>query len=208
MKEGRYKEAIEYLNKAIDKNATNADAFNMRGVAYFELKEYQNALMDYDQAIRIRPGDYRTYLNRALLTNAQNQPDKSLQDYNEAIRLAPDTADLYLNRGQILAGLDSLNAAIRDFERATQLSPKHAQAWYNLGNTYFRQQNFKESILCFQKTTRIAPDFGKAYYGLALAQQKTGESELSCLNLKQAVQLGYQEAAPALDLYCRTTVNE
>ena len=34
---------------------TNAEAFNSRGVAYFELKEYANATLDYDQAIKLSP---------------------------------------------------------------------------------------------------------------------------------------------------------
>lgn len=40
LREGKLREGIDYINKAIEKDLTNADAFNSRGVAYFELKEY------------------------------------------------------------------------------------------------------------------------------------------------------------------------
>jgi tetratricopeptide (TPR) repeat protein len=202
LKEGKPRESLEYLNKAIDKDASNAEAFNMRGVAYFELKEYQNAMMDYDQAIKIQPDQYKAYLNRALLSSFQNKADKALEDYNKALQLAPDTADLYLNRGQVLVQLDSSAAAIRDFEKATQLDPKNTQAWYNLGNTHFRNSDYEQAVLCLQKATRIDPKFGKAFYGLGLAQWETGEKELSCGSWKQAQSLGYQEAHLAIEKYC------
>ena len=39
MREGKTRDAIEFINKAIEKNISNAEAFNLRGVAYYELKE-------------------------------------------------------------------------------------------------------------------------------------------------------------------------
>jgi tetratricopeptide (TPR) repeat protein len=182
LKEGKPRESLEYLNKAIDKDQKNAEAFNMRGVAYFELKEYQNALLDYDQAIKIEPDQYKAYLNRALLNSFQNRAEKALEDYNQALELAPTITDLYLNRGQVLAQLDR----------------------YNLGNTHFRKGNFSEASMYLQKATRIDPKFGKAFYGLGLAQWETGEKELGCSNFKQAQNLGYQEAASAIEKYCPT----
>ena len=40
LREGKPREATEYINKAIEKDLSNAEAFNTRGVAYYELKEY------------------------------------------------------------------------------------------------------------------------------------------------------------------------
>ena len=59
LQKGNAKEAIEYLNEAIDKDASSAAAFNMRGAAYLELKDYPNALLDYEQAIKLNPQDYK-----------------------------------------------------------------------------------------------------------------------------------------------------
>jgi len=67
MKEQKFEEAILLLNKAIDRNAQNADAFNARGVALFELGKYNDAMLDYKQAIELAPKNYRPYFNRAEL---------------------------------------------------------------------------------------------------------------------------------------------
>ncbi len=202
LREGKTREGIGYLNQAIEKDLDNAEAFNTRGVAYFELKEYPNAMLDYRQAIQIAPTLYRPYFNRALLFTAQNQLDSALIDYSKAARLAPDTADVFLNRGQVYAMLDQVPQAIQDFEKATRLDAENALAWYNLGNTYYRRQEFAKAIPAFDKATRRDPKFGKAFYGLGLSQYEGGEKDLGCLSLQQAERLGFAEAAAAIANYC------
>lgn len=207
MREGKTAEAIEYLNKSIDKNLKNAEAFNTRGVAHFELKSYENAMLDYGQAIQIEPSLYKPYFNRALLFTAQNRLSDALADYNKAVEAAPDTADVYLNRGQVLALLDSIPAATSDFEKAVSLNGKNVQAWYNLGNTYYRLKDYPRAIANFRKATLIDPKFGKAFYGLGLAQHDNGDKEIGCNSLKQALNTGYSEAATAIEKYCKSVEN-
>ncbi len=202
LREGKTREGIGYLNQAIEKDLDNAEAFNTRGVAYFELKEYPNAMLDYRQAIQIAPKLYRPYFNRALLFTAQNQLDSALADYGRAAQLAPDTADIYLNRGQVYALLDQTPQAIQDFEKATQLDGDNPLAWYNLGNTYYRQQEYAKATLAFNQATRYDPKFGKAFYGLGLSQYEGSEKDLACLSFQQAERLGYAEAAAAIARYC------
>ena len=202
LREGKLREGINYLNQAIEKDLDNAEAFNSRGVAYFELKEYPNAMLDYRQAIQLDPGLYRPYFNRALLFTAQNHLDSALADYGRAAQLAPDTADIYLNRGQVYAMLNQMPQAIRDFEKAVQLDEDNAPAWYNLGNTYFREKEYAKATPAFDKATRYDPQFGKAFYGLGLSQYEGGEKDLACLSLRQAERLGFAKAAPARAKYC------
>ena len=120
LNEGKFREAVQVLNQAVEADDENADAFVTRGVAYFELKEYANAILDYDQAIKLKPDFYRPYYNRALLKVAQNDLDGALKDYSDAIRLAPDTsrqlsAELFLNRGQLFATQGQTQPALTDF---------------------------------------------------------------------------------------------
>jgi len=65
MKEKHFDEAITNLNKAIEKDEKNADAFNTRGVANLELGRMQEALMDYNQAIKLNKNSDKPVYNRA-----------------------------------------------------------------------------------------------------------------------------------------------
>lgn len=207
MKEGKFREAIEPLNMAVNADPENAEAFNTRGVAYFELKEYSNALLDYEQAIKLEPDFYRPYYNRALLKMAQNEQNEALKDYSEAIRLAPDTAktavsDIYLNRGQLFALQHQETAALNDFSQAVAKNEKNALAFYNRGNILFQQKNVAGALNDFRKAVEVDSRFGKAFYALGVAQMINNEKDAGCLSLKQARQLGYADAVEAIAQYC------
>lgn len=208
MQQGKSREAIQVLNKAIEADAENVEAFNMRGVAYFELKEYGNAELDYEQAIKLKPDFYRPYYNRALLRTAQSSNDAALKDYSEAIRLAPDTsrsvgAEIYLNRGQVFAAQQQTLAALNDFTKAVELNPRNALALYNRGNLLYQQKQLEPAVADFKRAVEADPKFGKAFYAMGIAQVLQNQREGACLSLKQAKQLGYADADAAIGEFCK-----
>ncbi|MEN6389199.1 MAG: tetratricopeptide repeat protein [Syntrophomonas sp.] len=50
-----FDKAISDLNKYIEQDAKNAEAFNWRGVAYYRLGKKDEAIADFNQALSIRP---------------------------------------------------------------------------------------------------------------------------------------------------------
>jgi tetratricopeptide (TPR) repeat protein len=203
MKEGKFREALAYLNKAIEGDNKNYEALNARGVVYYELKEFTNASLDYEQALKIKPDYYRPYYNRALLKVAQNDGQGALKDYAEAVRLDPKNAEIFVNRGQLLAALAQPDAALRDFEQATVLDSTNALAWYNRGNVLFQREEFPQAIENFEKAVKADTKFSKAFHALGIAQLMLQQKEVGCLNLKQADRLGYPSAKVSIEQYCK-----
>ena len=208
LREGKSWEAVQVLNQAVEADADNADAFNTRGVAYFELKEYNNALLDYEQALKVLPDFYSPYYNRALLKTTQGDIQGALNDYSQAIRLAPDTAksatsEAYLNRGQLFALQEQIQPALTDFDQSVKLNPRNALALYNRGNLRFNQKNLDGAIADFQACIAVDSTFGKAFYGLGLAQVLADQRDAACLSLKQAQKLNYPDASNAVAAYCK-----
>jgi Flp pilus assembly protein TadD len=65
-------------SKAIDLNKESSSYYNNRGIAYKNLKEYDNALDDYTQAIKLKNNHPDYYFNRGII-------HKQLGDLNVAI---------------------------------------------------------------------------------------------------------------------------
>ena len=61
------KDEIAELTKLIETNPQDADAYNNRGNAKDELKDYQGAIADYTKAIEINPQYAAAYNNRGLV---------------------------------------------------------------------------------------------------------------------------------------------
>jgi tetratricopeptide (TPR) repeat protein len=81
-------------------------------------REYDRALGDYNEAIRLDPARATAYLNRGLAWKAKKEYDRALADYNEAIRLDPAYADPYNGRAWIWATCP--DATYRDGKRAVE----------------------------------------------------------------------------------------
>ncbi len=203
LRQGNPREAIESLNLAIQADEENARAFNVRGVAHFELKDYPSALLDYDQAIKLHPNWYQPYFNRARLRVEQSDWESALKDFSEAVSRQPDSSEVYASRGMVLYQLGRLPEAGHDFDKALQLKPTDATARFNRGNVEFRQRNYKAAILDFEAAVRADSKFAKAFYALGLSRISIGQRSVGCLSLKQADKLGYADAASAVEIYCK-----
>ncbi|RAJ94342.1 Tfp pilus assembly protein PilF [Larkinella arboricola] len=203
MQQGKFRDAIQPLNDAINADGGNFEAFNSRAVAYFELKDYENALLDYEHAIKLSPDFYKPYYNRAKLKTARGETDAALKDFSEAIRRAPDVSDIYLDRGQLFANTGNLNSALSDFNQAIERDPKNSLAYFNRGNIRFQQDEFTEALDDFTKTVQLDAKFGKAFNALGVTQIMLNQRETGCLSLKQAKQLGYAEAQTYITEYCQ-----
>ncbi|MEX1351911.1 MAG: tetratricopeptide repeat protein, partial [Desulfobacterales bacterium] len=59
--DGQYDRAIVFLNKAIEKNPSFAEAYYNRGITYLEKKQFDKAISDFTKAIEINPR-YQAFL--------------------------------------------------------------------------------------------------------------------------------------------------
>ncbi len=93
------------------------------------MKDYDKAITDCDEAIRLDPGFANAYGCRGLVWAGRSEFDKALADYTEAIRLNPRGGWVYENRGYAWENKKQFNKAIADYGEAIRLDPKGALAY-------------------------------------------------------------------------------
>jgi tetratricopeptide (TPR) repeat protein len=83
--------ALEDCNRAVRLPVGNFThiAYNNRGNAHLALKNYREAIADYDEAIRRNPGYAVAYRNRGLAHSAMKDYREAIADFDQAIRLDP-----------------------------------------------------------------------------------------------------------------------
>jgi tetratricopeptide (TPR) repeat protein len=73
--------------------------YTNRGVEYEIKKEFDKAIADHDQAIKVDPKNWAAYNNRGNAYAGKHDYDHAIADYDEAIKLNPKYAEAYYNRG-------------------------------------------------------------------------------------------------------------
>lgn len=107
-----------------------------RGYAYHRATDWNNALKDYSDAIRLDPGDTASLFNRALILDRIDERSRALQDYSAVLRLRPNDFDARIKRGILLGELKRFKAAEADFTRAHELKPENISVLAFRGLTY------------------------------------------------------------------------
>ena len=69
-----------------------AVAHTERGVAYVTLLDYDRALLDFGEAIRIDPTFARAFANRGAVHGAKQDFDKAIDDFTRVLELEPRSA--------------------------------------------------------------------------------------------------------------------
>jgi tetratricopeptide (TPR) repeat protein len=113
-----------------EKGEKLAEAFNIRGIGYRLKGEYDRAIGDYNQAIRINAKFATAYNNRAIAYDTKGDYDRAIADYEQAIKLKP-SAETYFNRGNAHLGKSCYDHAIDDYNQAIKLKPDFAAAFDN-----------------------------------------------------------------------------
>ena len=60
---------------------------------------FQDAIADYDKALKIKPNYAETYYNRGQAKSYLGQHEAAIADYDKAIQLNPKEAEAHNNRG-------------------------------------------------------------------------------------------------------------
>ncbi len=121
--------AVTFLQKAIHENPAFAEAYNNRGNAYRDMKDYAKAIQDYNKAISLAPNLEQTYNNRGNIYFDQRNYQMAIRDYNKALSLNADYPLAYLNRGLAYHKLRNDDLACRDFVRACELGECDGVQW-------------------------------------------------------------------------------
>jgi len=78
--------------------SSNPVFYKTRGWEFHQGKDYDKAISDYNEAIRLDPESAAAYYNRSLSYYEKRNYDKAISDYAEAIRLDSTYAVAYNNR--------------------------------------------------------------------------------------------------------------
>src|SRR5580704_932243 len=116
------------------------------GMAFLERQEYDKAINDFTEAIRLDPNYVPAYVSRGNAYGIHGAVDKAINDFTEAIRLDPNVAIIYFNRGNAYYDHGNLDKASSDYSEAIRLDPNFARAYVGRADVIRDQGNLDKAI--------------------------------------------------------------
>jgi tetratricopeptide (TPR) repeat protein len=152
--------AIADYDQAIRLDSNDAHAYNRRGIAYANKKDYDRAIADYSQAIQLDPEFVAAYSNRGNAYKNKGDYDRAFADYDQAIRLDPEYAAAYIGRGLGYANKKDYDRAIADYSQAIRLDPEdpeYAVVYNNRSYAYAMKGDYARSRADAEQVLRLDP---------------------------------------------------
>jgi tetratricopeptide (TPR) repeat protein len=115
-----FQRVIDDCTVIINNEKAGRSMYYMRGVAFKSLKQYENALADFNACLSINRADHEALYQRgALLVNHYQKYAEGLADFDRAIQINPQ-GRYYLNRSICHYKLGELADAVADAQIASQ----------------------------------------------------------------------------------------
>ena len=139
----------------------NFIAHNNLGTALLEKGKVNNAIAQYQLALKIRPdyADAHGNLGSALLQ--LGNVDAAIIHLQSALQINPNNADAQNNLGNALLQKGNTDEAITHLRTALQINPGNVEARNNLGYALLQKGNVEEAIVNYQAALELARAAGR-----------------------------------------------
>ncbi|MEI6806952.1 MAG: tetratricopeptide repeat protein [Myxococcaceae bacterium] len=172
---------------------------NERGIELATRGWSDEAILEFQKAIKLDPGYAPAHDNIANLYAEKGDYLKALQIYLRAIELDPESATVRYNFGCFISNY-AAEIALSEYQLATQQESDFPEAHLNLGISLASQGRLLEAIEELQVASRQDPNDAQCSYELACVLLETGKFKEAVSQLRKAVKKdpNYQPAQLSL----------
>ncbi|MDA3899531.1 MAG: tetratricopeptide repeat protein [Spirochaetes bacterium] len=182
IKKGQFKSAIRKLDEILAADDRNVYAHFLLGEAYRMDKNFQYAILEYRQVIKL--GLYSEKVNEvdvrdklATLYKNQNKINDAKKEYMILTQIDPNNYQNYYWLGYLFFTAGVFDKALDYFKKAASLNQTQADIFYYLGQIQYRTGNTKDAKQAFMNTIKLDSANSKAHYFLGLALRAEGDVE-------------------------------
>jgi tetratricopeptide (TPR) repeat protein len=135
-----------------------AAAYNSRAIAHAYLGELDEAVGDYQHALRIKPNWAEVYLNLGFTLLEKKDYAAAVVEFTRAIQLKSTLVAAHHARGTTFMKQGRMEPAVADFTNALKLDPSMAEAYANRGLALLVMGKEAEAKTDLEKCLELRPD--------------------------------------------------
>ena len=171
---GYWKDSVTFWRHALDATYDNARAHGNLGLALANLGNKDEALMQYNQAIRIAPQLPDVQINLANLLAGRGETEDAIAHYKQALRVSPNNIDAHNGLASALDDQKKYDEAIVHYRDALRIAPGSARVVNNLGAALVHQGKLNEALPYLLEAAKLAPEDADYHYNAGAVLEELG----------------------------------
>jgi tetratricopeptide (TPR) repeat protein len=156
---GQVFQAIEQFRAAltVDPDQPSTLSHYYLGVALAGVGRLDEAIGEYQQAVRFQPYDAAAHNNLGQALLIRGRIAEGLALCQEALRLEPELAEAHYNVGNVFYVRGRVDEAIAEYQKAVKAKPGYAPAHYHLGLALAQRGKLDEAIAEYRQALTVDP---------------------------------------------------
>jgi tetratricopeptide (TPR) repeat protein len=154
------------------------------------------ALLDFEQALALRPNDAGIVGLCAYAHVALSNLTAALANSERAVALDPNPFTLNC-RGYVKQASGDLEGALADYRRTVEMQPDYPLALSHFADLKYRRGDLEGALADFEQLLRLAPNDSRSLYNAACIYARLGQADSAIQRLRRAIELkpSWREAA-------------
>jgi WD40 repeat protein/Tfp pilus assembly protein PilF len=160
-----------------------------RGQEYIGTKNYNLAIIDLTEAIKLKPNSFEAHKFRGDAYYYSRQYDRAIEDYNNAIALDTNDFRPWNNLGNVYKMKGDIDQAIDYYSESVLRNPNYFYSWYYRGELYQIKGDLDQAIEDYSKVILLNPNYPNAWYNRGGLYQRKGYPDQAIEDYRRAIAL-------------------
>jgi Tfp pilus assembly protein PilF len=182
-------QALAYFDRAIALDPGNARYYNLRGVAWSQMSEPQQAFADWDKASTLAPTDPEPDVNRGSDSLRRGAVADAIRSFEAALEKDPALARAHRLLGQAYERHGNLDHAIDHYGRAIALASDEARVHSDRAYAYFKKGDYDRALQDCDRAISLEPQLSIAHVNQGHVLAALGRSEEAANSYRDAIEL-------------------
>lgn len=143
---------------AVIRHQPSPASYKLRGVVYFKLKQFTEAINDFSASLSEEATDIQLYYYRGMcFESLQGQELRAIQDYTSALKLRPDFVEALQRRAYLFERAENYELALKDYTELLELRPQ-GSFYFARGNLYRLLREENKALEDYHQAIQHAPE--------------------------------------------------
>jgi superkiller protein 3 len=183
LKKGDLDTAERDFIKVLEQGGKVAFVYNNLGAVYQQRRQYEKALSQLREAIRLDPGYAAPHVLAGASLMALGKIPEAIEELKQAVKLEPNAPLARLKLAQAYDQTDNLFGLVEQYQKLRDGSPRDPEYTYQLGKAYMRM-----AAWCSEQIEKLNPNSARLHQSIANNYVYQGNTEKAIEYLNRAIQ--------------------
>ena len=155
--ETRMRVCTQAINSGLFRGKRSAINYNNRGWAYYDRQDYDRAIIDLNEAVRLDPQLYFAYINRGSAYLFKKDYDRAIVDFEQALRIRPNSVDTYGGLIRTYSSKGDIDRAIEAANAGLRVAPKNVLFLVARAGLMIDKHDYDRALADLNDALRISP---------------------------------------------------